>query len=142
MLTKVKKLYPDAKIPTQTHKTDAGYDVYVHHVEDCGHYIKAFLGIAIEPEEGFWFALVPRSSIYKRGLTLYNNFGVVDVDYRGQIIALFLKTTGYSETNPLVAGDRIAQLIPQKQITTQFVETDTLMETQRGSGGLGSTGTN
>lgn len=135
---KIKKLFPDAKVPTSDNEGNAGYDIYVHRIEDCGNYLKVYSGIAIEPEVGIYMMLVPRSSAHKLGLTLYNNLGIIDNSYRGEIIALFLKTEDFKVLPEI--GSRLAQLIPQKQSWLKIEEVIELSNTDRGSGGFGSTG--
>lgn len=134
----IKKLYSDAQMPFKEHPENAGYDLYVHSVEDCGHYIKVYTGVAIQPDLGYYFMLAPRSSSYKKGLSLYNNLGIIDNNYTGQIIAVFYKTEEFKEL-PL-KGDRLVQLIPQEQIWADIVEVQELSETNRGQGGFGSSG--
>lgn len=135
---KVKKLFPDSKIPTSENAGNAGYDLYVHRVEDYGNYLKVYSGISIEPKVGVYMMLVPRSSAHKLGLTLYNNLGIIDNSYRGEIIAVFLKTENFKDLPEI--GSRLTQLIPQKQIWLDIEEVDNLSDTQRGVGGFGSTG--
>lgn len=132
-----KKLTETATAPSQAGTCSAGFDLYADRIEDCGHYLKIHTGIAIEPEDGCWFMLVPRSSTHKKGMTLYNNVGVLDQDFRGEIVALLLKTEGF--VMPVI-GDRLVQIVPMQQIRTQFVEVTQLGDTSRGTGGFGSTG--
>lgn len=134
---KIKKLFENSQLPIKKNKDDAGYDIFVHHVEDCGNFIKVFSGISVQPETGFYFELVPRSSTYKLGLIMYNSFGVIDNNYTGELICVFNKTLDFKELPKY--GDRLAQLILKKQYHIEFNEVDDLSETDRGSGGFGST---
>lgn len=134
---KVMKLSETSKLPTKGDHLAAGIDLYTDRIEDCGHYIKVFSGIAIEPKLGYFFMLAPRSSAHKKGLTMFNNLGIIDNNYRGEIIGLFLKTDNF--VMPEI-GERLMQLIPQKQIWVEMQEVDKLSETDRGNKGFGSTG--
>lgn len=134
----IKKLYEDSQLPTQGHTTDSGYDLYTHSVEDCGNFIKVHTGISIKPESGYWFMLAPRSSSYKKGLTLYNNLGIIDNEYTGEIIGIFQKTNDYNCLPE--KGDRLLQLIPQELVKAEFQEVNELSDTERNNGGFGSTG--
>lgn len=134
---KIKKLYPDSISPKRNSPSDAGIDLYVHRVEDCGHYIKVYSGVSIQPEVGYFTFLAPRSSSYKKGLSLFNNLGIIDNSYTGEIIGLFLKEENYEEPKP---GDRVLQLIAQKQVFFEPVWVDELDETDRNKNGFGSSG--
>lgn len=135
---KVKKLFPDAQLPTQKYNTDVGYDIYVYSVEDCGNYLKINTGISVQPEVGYNLELVPRSSAHKEGLVLYNSLGILEQTYTGPIIGILYKTKDYLKVPK--KGDRLLQLIVRKQFSAEFVEVEDLALTARGSGGLGSTG--
>ena len=135
--TSVKLLYIDSKMPSSASPFNAGHDIYVHRYEDCGNYIKVYSGISIQPEGNFYFILAPRSSIYKSGLTLYNNLGIIDMNYTGEIIGIFYKTNDYKGIN---IGDRLMQLIPQEFIKVDFQEVDELSQTDRNESGFGSSG--
>lgn len=135
---KFKKLNKDSIEPFRNTKGDAGWDLFVNRIEDCGNFIKVYSGIAIEPQFGYYFFLVPRSSIYKKGLTLYNNIGIIDNNFRGEIIGIFKKTNDFKELPKI--GDRLMQIVPQEQIEVQFTVVDELSDTDRGSGGFGSSG--
>lgn len=136
---KFRKLNKNAKIPTKRSPFDAGYDIFVNRIEEYDNYIKIFTGIAFEPDPNYFALLVDRSSTHKRGLTLYNNLGVIDNNYRNEIIGIFLKTKDYIEGSVKV-GDRLMQIIPQQQIDIIFEEVNELAETDRGTGSFGSTG--
>lgn len=134
---KVKKLYPDAIIPKKSDPHAAGIDLYTHRIEDCGEYLKIYTGISIEPKYGYWFMLTPRSSMFKKGLTLYNNIGIIDTNYRGEIIAICLKTSNFIMPE---VGDRLVQLVPQRQIWINIEEVNELNSTDRNDKGFGSSG--
>ena len=138
---KIKKLHPDAVIPTKAYPTDAGFDLTAvwsgwsntHKVFEYG------FGLSFEIPEGYVGLIFPRSSIYRKDLFLTNCVGVIDAHYRGEVTAKFKSTTDRIPDSYNV-GERVAQLVimPIPQVT--FVETDELSETDRGSGGYGSTG--
>jgi len=79
----------------------------------------------------------PRSSVYKTELLLTNCVGVIDSDYRGEITAVFAKGAKDKAYN---TGDRIMQLVIMPVPAVEFVEAEELTQTERGTGGYGSTG--
>ncbi len=133
---KIKKLHKDAVIPTKAHATDAGCDLYA---TSC-HYDNGLIiygtGIAVEIPEGYVGLVFPRSSIANTHLTLSNSVGVIDSGYRGEVMAKFRKggTRGYH------VGERIAQLIILPYPEVVFEEAEELSESDRGTGGYGSSG--
>lgn len=135
---KLKLIDENSKIPTKNNITDVGYDLYARKIEDCGNYIKVFTGVALSPEQGFYFQLAPRSSTYKKGLILYNSLGIIDPDFVGEILAVFYKTKDYKEL-PKV-GDRLVQAIPMKMVNMDMREVEDLGDTLRGDLGFGSSG--
>lgn len=140
MILKIKKLHPNAVIPTYAKDGDAGMDlVATEIISETTTDITYGLGIAIEIRDGYVGLIFPRSSIRKYDLSLTNCVGVIDSGYRGEIQATFKKTNGLDSLAYKV-GDRIAQIIiiPHPQI--QFEEVKELSDTQRGKGGFGSTG--
>lgn len=148
MNVKIKKLHPDAVIPKYAKAGDAGMDLTaVSRYEDCDGNMVYGTGLAFEIPEGYVGLVFPRSSISGRGVSLANAVGVIDSGYRGEVTAKFKPTlqyykgeTVFSEFYEYNVGDRIAQIIilPYPQIT--FVEADELSETERGTGGYGSSG--
>ena len=138
---KVKKLRPDAVIPTKAYPTDAGFDLTAvwsgwsntHKVFEYG------FGLSFEIPEGYVGLIFPRSSIYRKDLFLTNCVGVIDAHYRGEVTAKFKSTTD-SIPDSYNVGERVAQLVLMPIPQVSFVETDELSETDRGSGGYGSTG--
>lgn len=132
-----KKLHPDAKEPYQATPGSAGFDLTaVTKIIDEKMLFHYGTGIAVEIPAGHVGLVFPRSSIYKEQMTLTNCVGVIDSDYRGEIKAVFSgKGMGGYKT-----GDRIAQLVIVPIPAVKFVEAEELTETQRGTGGYGSTG--
>jgi len=97
-------------------------------------------GIFIELPGGFEAQIRPRSGLaINRGITLLNSPGTIDADYRGEIkiIVANLSPDDFMIHN----GDRIAQMVIAKHERAEWIEVNQLMETGRGSGGFGSTGT-
>lgn len=153
MKVKIKKLHPDAVIPSYSKEGDAGLDLTAvtdSEVSDAGSMIMK-TGLSIEIPKGYVGLIFPRSSIYKTTGRLSNCVGVIDSGYRGEILASFdvslvsfLYQEGYVDNEISLRvykkGDRIGQLIilPYPQI--EFEEVDELSQTERGSGGYGSTG--
>jgi len=94
--------------------------------------------IKVEIPDGHFGMLCPRSSMGKRGLSLANTIGIIDSDYRGEIICLIRNNNSHSET--VKANDRIAQLVIVPYISPKIEVVRELSETDRGTGGFGSTG--
>lgn len=141
MTIKVKRLHPDAVLPTRGSEYAAGYDLTAVNIEynkETSTYDASF-GIAMEIPEGHAGFIFPRSSVKKTGFSLTNCVGVIDSDYRGELKASFYDVTmdgpGYSN------GERCAQIIILPVPAVEYEETtDALTETARGAGGFGSTG--
>lgn len=146
MEVKVKKLYDDAVIPTYAKEGDAGLDLTARSVKydnniDC--YIYG-TGLAIEIPEGYVGLVFPRSSNRKTTSYLPNSVGVIDSGYRGEIMVSF-KDRDFEVFNnitkaPYKVGDRVAQLIIIAYPKIELKESNNLSETERGTGGHGSTG--
>ena len=96
-------------------------------------------GLAMEVPEGYAGLIYARSGLAsKRGLAPANKVGVIDSDYRGEIMVAL---HNHSEEAAVIShGERIAQLIITPYLTAEFTEKEVLEETERGFGGFGSTG--
>jgi dUTP pyrophosphatase len=143
MKVKIKKLSPDAVIPTYAKEGDAGMDmVATRIINETLDSITYGTDIALEIPEGFVGLVFPRSSIRKTHLHLSNSVGVIDSGYRGELQATFKKIQGISNNalDNYKVGDRIFQLMIIPHPTIQFIEVDELTTTERGEGGFGSTG--
>ena len=143
MTIKFKRLSENAIAPVKAHNTDAGFGLTVAGIttelNESGQVILVYhTGIAVEIPEGYFGALVPRSSISKKPLALTNCIGTIDAGYRGEILAKFRNTT---DVVPSVyqAGERFAQLLILPVLDVEFEEAEELSETERGEGGYGST---
>lgn len=139
----VKKLDERATLPTYGSEFAAGADLYA--LTDGELIIKpdetAFVhtGLALEIPEGFAGLVYARSGLAcKRGLAPANKVGVIDSDYRGEIMVALHNNSDKEQT--VVNGERIAQLVITPFLKVDFSETDELSETVRGGGGFGSTG--
>jgi len=140
---------PEAKTPIQGSEYAAGYDLTACEVKIEGDIVKYYTGVHVEIPHGYAGFLFPRSSVYKKDLELANSVGVIDSDYRGEIIAVF--RINYSARHPVSEkalhelqiykpGDRIAQLVILPIHTPTLVEEENLSITDRNTGGFGSTG--
>lgn len=142
MKIKFKKLTTHAVTPKKAHETDAAFDlVAVDKAYDPeSQYIEIGTGIAIELPKGYIGLLFPRSSISKTPLSLCNSVGVIDENYRGEICLRFNKIKENLDHYEYDVGDRVGQLMVIKREDVQFEEVEELEDTDRGSGGFGSTG--
>jgi dUTP pyrophosphatase len=141
MRIQVKRLHPNAVIPSYAKAGDAGMDLTAVAMEkDTYGNITYSTGLAIEIPQGHVGLLFPRSSNSKTDLYLTNHVGVIDSGYRGEIMFKFRPINGLIDAAIYHPGDRIGQLLilPYPQI--QLVEADELSSTDRGEGGFGSSG--
>lgn len=139
----VKKLRPNAQLPTYGSAYAAGADLYA--CLDAPVVIQPHTtqfiptGLAMELPVGWAGMVFARSGMAsKRSLAPANKVGVIDCDYRGEL-TVALHNHGDAEQT-VEPGERIAQLVIMPYLTAAFVETDTLSQTVRGEGGFGSTG--
>lgn len=96
-------------------------------------------GLFIELPVGFEAQVRPRSGLaLKKGITVLNSPGTIDADYRGEIGVILINLS--NEDFEIVPGERIAQLVIAKHERAEWIQVETLEETQRGAGGFGSTG--
>ncbi|MEK0439214.1 MAG: hypothetical protein RLZZ504_130 [Bacteroidota bacterium] len=96
-------------------------------------------GLFIELPEGYEAQVRPRSGLaLKHGITVLNSPGTIDADYRGEIKVLLINHGNDAFT--IQNGERIAQMVIAQHATIQWVETQSLSNTERGEGGYGSTG--
>ncbi len=139
MVVKFKKISPDAVSPTYSKDGDAGMDLTITSIISESEFdITYGFGIAVEIPKGFVGLIFPRSSIRKYDLSLTNCVGVIDSGYRGELQATFKKTQ--SGDKKYMIGDRGGQIMLLAYPQIDFVESNKLSETDRGSGGFGSTG--
>lgn len=141
---RIKKLSPLAKVPTYGSEFAAGADIYAAIDETVtinpGETKFIPTGLAMEIPEGYAGFMHARSGLAsKRGLAPANKVGVIDSDYRGEVMVA-LHNHG-TEAQTVEAGERIAQMIIAPYVTANFILSDSLDDTVRGEGGFGSTGT-
>ena len=144
MKVNIKKLNENAKMPTYGSEYAAGADLYA--ATDCDTVILPNetkligTGLSIEVPEGYGAFIYARSGLAsKRGLAPANKVGVVDADYRGEIMVALHNHS--SEPQTVLVGERIAQMVIAPFLKAEFCEVDSLSDTVRGAGGFGSTGT-
>lgn len=142
---KVKKIFKTATLPSYSRAGDAGLDLVAHRIEETDNNVICFTGIAIEIPEGHVGKLYPRSSVTKTNQYLGNSVGIIDENYRGEIILKFNKAFGQiSKGNPspklYKPGNKVGQLIIEERIHVDIEETEELSESNRGSSGFGSSG--
>lgn len=138
------KLSESAIIPTYGTPFAAGADLYAlpdgDIVVNAGETVMIHTGIALSIPDGYAGFVFARSGIAsRRGLAPSNKVGVIDSDYRGEIM---VSIHNHSNINQVISsGERIAQLVIMPYIKAEFSECETLDTTERASGGFGSTGT-
>ena len=141
MKIKILKLDQRAKMPTLGSPSAAGADIYALEgfTVKVGETVLAKTGLAAEIPEGYVGLMCARSGIaLKRGLAPANKVGIVDSDYRGE---LMVAIHNHSNTDQSIeAGERMAQLVIVPYLRAEYELADTLSETSRGEGGFGSTG--
>jgi dUTP pyrophosphatase len=141
MKVRIKKLVPEAVVPSYANPGDAGLDLVATYVKVEDHntygYFEYGTGLSVEIPDGYVGLVFPRSSISKTGMLLTNSVGVIDSGYRGEIKFRFKYISG---TASYEVGDRVGQLIILPYPSVEFEEVDSLDETQRGADGFGSTG--
>jgi len=141
---KFKRIHPDAVIPAKATPGSFGYDVTANNIisshvpfQMLPGKVMYGLGFALEIPLGEGAFFLPRSSINKHYMLLANSPGLGDPDYRGELKACFYY---FSEELIYKPGERVAQMVFLPDPEVEFVEVDELSETERGSGGFGSTG--
>jgi dUTP pyrophosphatase len=140
VLVKVKKLVPEAVVPSYSKVGDAGMDLTItREIENTTFSVSYGFGIAMEIPKGYVGLVFPRSSVRNTDLILSNCVGVIDSGYRGEIMATFKKTSGLDSIKYKV-GERGAQIIILPYPTIYMTEVPELSDTERGTGGFGSTG--
>lgn len=140
----VKKLHENAVLPTYGSEFAAGADLYALTDEELvfapDETKLVHTGLAMEIPEGYAGLIYARSGLAsKRGLAPANKVGVVDADYRGEIMVALHNHSGVEQR--VAPRERIAQLVVAPFLKAEYEEADELCETVRGAGGFGSTGT-
>lgn len=141
MIIRFKKLNNEAPTPTYSKEGDAAVDLTATSMfTDSSGNLCYGTGIAVEIPKGYVGLVYPRSSLSKYNLILANHVGVIDSNYRGEIILRFKLESSNFNKNVFNVGNRIAQLIIQPIPEMSFVEVSELTPTNRGSAGFGSSG--
>lgn len=140
MKIRFKKLHQDAQQPKKAHNTDAGFDLTATSIHVNGSLVEYGTGIAVEIPEGYVGLVFPRSSICKKTIHLTNSVGVIDSGYRGEVMAKFRLDALDEPISIYNVGERIAQLIIMPIPSVTFQEAEELSDSDRGTGGYGSTG--
>lgn len=134
-----KKLRPDAVVPEQKTAFASGFDLTcIATAKVIGHRTTLYhTGLAVMPPHGYHTEIFPRSSIVKTGYILANSIGLIDNDYRGELLVALTKV---DETLPdLVPPFCLTQLVLRKSESFQVELVEDLTTTVRGHGGFGST---
>ena len=140
MKIKFQKLSPDARMPFNANYGDAGSDIFaLVDLEIPPHSVASVpTGLAVEIPYGYVGYINPRSSMAMKGIGILNAPGTIDSGYRGEVRVLLVNHVG--APYKINAGDKIAQMVIHNYAEVEFEETDSLSDSQRGSGGFGSTG--
>jgi dUTP pyrophosphatase len=138
MELRVKRIHPDAKIPTYGHPGDAGMDLFavVDRTLAPGEVFAVPTGIQVAIPAGFVGLIWDKSGLSLKGV--HRLAGVVDAGYRGEVQVVMINLG--KEPFALKKGMKIAQMLIQPVAAVTIVESDTLDDTSRGEGGFGSTG--
>ncbi|MBR5923815.1 MAG: dUTP diphosphatase [Clostridia bacterium] len=144
MTVKFIKLNENAIVPTYGTEYAAGADIYALPLGDItvkpGDTVLIHTGIAMQIPKGYGGFIFARSGIAtKRGLAPANKVGVIDSDYRGEIMVSIHNHS--RDLQVIASGERVAQLVIMPYLKAEFTECESLEETERAAGGFGSTGT-
>ncbi len=146
----IKKLHPNAKMPTYGTDGAAAFDLYACTVDGYkltgsavypGKPVTVGTGLAFDIPEGWCLMVYSRSGMgFNQGIRLANGTGLIDADYKGELMIKLVCDNDYVIPHRIDPGSRVAQakLEPVERCT--FTEVDTLPDTERGTRGLGSTG--
>ena len=142
----IKRVLEGAMLPTKGTEDSAGMDLYAYMDDGSDHIwiepgetVKIHTGIAMELPHRTFGAVFARSGLAtKKGLRPANCVGVIDSDYRGEIIVALHNDSTIRQM--VCHGDRIAQLVVMPYVATELIEVEELEDTERGEGGFGSTG--
>ncbi len=139
---KITKLDPTVELPRYAYAGDAGLDLRANATLDIAPFERALIptGLAIAIPEGYAGFVQPRSGrALKEGLSMANTPGLIDAHYRGELKVIAVNLDAHTPIH-IERGERIAQLVIQPVPVVALVEVDALDETDRGSGGFGSSG--
>ena len=142
MKLQIKKLHPEAVLPHYASADAAGADLCTIEAAEIlpGETKLLHTGLAMAIPQGYGGFIFARSGLAsKRGLAPANKVGVIDADYRGELMVALYNQSGTPQK--VEKGERIAQFVLLPCPQAEFIETDALSETERAAGGFGSTGT-
>jgi dUTP pyrophosphatase len=133
---KFKKLEKNAVIPKPANEFAVGWDLTTIWFDEEGQLLIGHTGLAVEIPDDYFMLICVRSSASTKGFMMANGVGIIDPDYRGEIITKFLRNTWrYHDSGPLILTQ--AMLLPRTKF--KAVEASELSKTSRGTGGFGST---
>ena len=138
----IKRLDPTVELPSYAYTGDAGLDLRSVEDVDLAPFERKLIstGLAIAIPDGYAGFVQPRSGLaLKKGLSMANTPGLIDAHYRGELKVCAINLD-CKETIHIERGERIAQLVIQQVPVVQLVEVDELDQTNRGTGGFGSSG--
>ncbi len=139
MFLKIKKIDPDAIVPSYAHPGDAGMDIYANEtvVINPGESVKVKTGIAMEIPDGYVGLMWDRSGMSTK-YKIKSLGGVIDSGYRGEILVGLINLS--DSTYTIEKGHKVAQMLVQKVERVEVDEVEEITESSRGEGGFGSTG--
>ena len=143
MQVKIKKLNENAVIPTYGSPFSAGADLYACEAEavtvEPHKTVLIHTGLSVEIPVGFAGLIYARSGLAsKKGLAPANKVGVIDADYRGEVMVALHNHSDIPQS--VEPGERVAQMVIAPFLKADFILADELSDTERGEGGFGSTG--
>lgn len=139
----VERIQANAVLPTRAHDNDTGLDVTPIAIDKrlSNRRFRLATGLKVKPPEGYYLDFPPRSSIDKKEASIGNSFGVIDADYRGELLISVVLDNPMQDIGDLL-GEPLCQLVLRKLHIAKVVEVDSLDdETERGEGGFGHTDT-
>jgi len=141
---KFRKLSTSTKLPVKGSLDAACFDVYANSITFKDGKAIYGLGFATEIPKGYRGVIAPRSSLSKHPWVMANSIGIIDGDYRGEWMMVLAPLNGDITTSalPYGVGERCCQIYFEPVLDVEFIQTKDLEDTNRGTGGFGSTGTN
>ena len=141
---KFKKISGNTILPFKGSVDAACFDVYAHSITFENNKMVIGLGFKTEIPRGYKGILMPRSNLTKHPWMMNNSMGIIDADYRGEWKMILTPLNGDLITTslPYGTGDRVGQIYFEAVTPVEFIEVEDLSETERGTGGFGSTGLN
>jgi dUTP pyrophosphatase len=138
---KIQRIHPQAKVPNYANPGDAGADIYAVEAVTLEPLQRGAVatGLCVEVPVGYEIQIRPKSGLaLNYGITVLNSPGTIDAGYRGEVKVILINLG--SEPYSIQPGQKIAQMVIAPVVMGNFVETTSLSQTQRSTGGFGSTG--